>query len=130
MPDLKKRLHMLNELSCAVVVAVGVDRMVPNHDLPLCFGPGQLALQLKQVTLPGLLPYTPCITAGHPAHQHSHHVNIAMATSTFIADMAMVINAIRVTRMMRKRCKRPTDAIVQADVPSNPCFFFQDLLQV
>ena len=58
MPDLKQRLHMLNELGCAVVVAVGVDRMMPNHDLPLSLGPCQLALQLKQVALPGLLQHT------------------------------------------------------------------------
>ena len=56
--DLKKRLHMLNQLGCGVVVAVRVHRMVPNHNLPLCFGPGQLALQLKQVALPGLLQHT------------------------------------------------------------------------
>ena len=65
MPDLKKRLHMLNELSCAVVVAVGIDRMVPNHNLPLCFGPGQLGLQLKQVALPGLLQHSPCMDTSH-----------------------------------------------------------------
>lgn len=43
---------MLNELSCAVVVAIGVDRMVANHNLPLRLGPGQPGLQLKQVALP------------------------------------------------------------------------------
>lgn len=36
---LKQRLHMLNELGCAVVMAVGVDGMVANHDLPLRLGP-------------------------------------------------------------------------------------------
>lgn len=30
---------MLNELGCAVVMAVGVDGMVANHDLPLRLGP-------------------------------------------------------------------------------------------
>ena len=52
---------MLNELSCAVVMAVGVDRMVPNHNLPLSLGPGQPALQLKQVALPRLLHDAPCM---------------------------------------------------------------------
>lgn len=60
-PDLKQRLHMLNELSCAVVMAVGVDRMVPNHNLPLSLRPGQPALQLKQVALPRLLHHAPCM---------------------------------------------------------------------
>lgn len=49
---LKQGLHMLNELGCAVVMAIGVDRVVPDHNLPLCLGLGQTALQLKQVALP------------------------------------------------------------------------------
>ena len=52
---------MLNELSSAVVTAVGVDWMVPNHNLPLCLGSGQVALKLHQVCLPGLLRQAACI---------------------------------------------------------------------
>ena len=71
-------------------MAIGVDRMVPNHDLPLCFRPRQLALQLKQVTLPGLFQYAPWMevacSPAQPACQHSN--------GTTIVSLAMVINAI------------------------------------